>query len=172
MRWSGGLLVAALGVALASPAQGQLRGFVNGAGGTSISTSDDLPEGNGAGFAAQGEVGVWLSRIGIGAEVGQHQTGSDRKVKIFGAFLRLPSFTTGTVRPYLVTGIGGYRFSVADAGSRTSVGASVGPGALFRLRGSPLSFLLEARFHATFDRQPGLNSQQFFAVLGGAELRW
>lgn len=168
-RWIG-LLVAGLGV-LATPVQAQLRGFVNAAAGIAVSTSDDLPEGNGAGFGMQGEAGVWLPRVAIGGEVAQHNTTSDRKVKIFGAFLRIPSFTSGVVRPYLVTGIGAYRYSVDGFGSRTSVGASVGPGALFRLRGSPLSVLLEARFHTTFNRQAGLNTQQFFAIMGGAELR-
>lgn len=172
MRWWNGVLVALLSLVLVTPAEAQLRGFINAAGGVAVSTNDDLPGGGGAGAAVQGEAGIWLARVGLGAEVAQHRTGSDRKVKLVGAFLRVPSFTGGLVRPYLVTGLGAYRFSVAGAGSRTSVGASVGPGALFRLRGTPLSFLLEARFHATFQSQGGLNNQQFFGILGGAEFRF
>jgi hypothetical protein len=165
-----GLVVLLLALS-ASPAVGQLRGFINGAAGVAVPIGDDIPDnGGGAGFALQGEAGVWVSRVGLGAEVAQHNTGSDRKVKVFGAVLRIPSFGGGMVRPYLVTGLGAYRYSVRDAGSRTSVGGSVGPGALFRLRGTPASIMLEARFHATFDRQPGLNTQQFFAILAGAEL--
>jgi hypothetical protein len=163
-----GLLVASV---LARPAQAQVRGFVNGAGGAAISINDDLPEGSGASWAVQGQAGLTLSRVMLGGEAGQFKTASNRKVKVFGAFLRVSSFGSGMVRPYLVTGLGAYRYAVADE-SRTSVGASVGPGALFRVRGTPLSFLLEARFHTTFDRQPGLNTQQFLAILAGAEVRF
>ncbi len=162
-------LLAAIG--LAGPAQAQERGFVSGTGGAAISINDDLPEGSGAGWAVQGQAGLALARVMLGGEVSQFKTASDRKVKVFGAFLRVSSLGTGAVRPYLVTGLGAYRYSVADA-SRTSVGASAGPGALFQVRGTPLSILLEARFHTTFDRQPGRNTQQFLAVLAGAEVRF
>jgi hypothetical protein len=161
-------LLLALG---ASPASAQLRGFINSAAGIAVPIGDDLPDtGGGAGFAVQGEVGLWVSRIGLAAEVAQHNTGGDRKVKVFGGVLRIPSWTQGPVRPYLATGLGAYRYSIEGVGSRTSVGGSVGPGALFRLRGTPAAIMLEARFHATFDRQPGVNTQQFFAIMAGAEL--
>jgi hypothetical protein len=164
----GGLLVVSL---LAGPAQAQSRGFVNGAGGAAVSINDDLPGGSGAGWAAQGQAGLSLSRVMLGGEVGQFKTARDRKVKVFGGFIRVSSFGAGAVRPYLVTGLGAYRYSIAGE-SRTSVGASVGPGALFRIHGTPLSFLLEARFHTTFDRHPGLTTQQFLAILAGAEVRF
>lgn len=165
------VLLAGLLSLAAAPAAAQLRGFVNSAAGIAVPIGDDLPEGgSGAGFAVQGEVGLWVGRVGLAAEVAQHSIGRDRKVKLFGGAIRIPSFATGPVRPYLVTGLAAYRTSVTDAGSRTSLGGSVGPGALFRVRGTPLSILLEARFHTTFDRQPGLSTQQFLGVMGGAEL--
>ncbi len=165
-----GSLVLALAGAFAPPVVAQWRGFLSSSAGIAVSTSNDTPGGNGAGFAVQAQGGLWLSRVAIGGEVGQHATGRDRKIKMFGAFLRVPAMTPGPVRPYLVTGLGAYRYGPDSGNRRTSIGGSVGPGALFRL-GGPLSLLLEARFHATFDRQPGLNTQQFFSVLGGAELR-
>lgn len=165
------VLAGLVSVCIAAPVAAQLQGFVNGAGGVALAINDDLAGGSGASWAVQGEAGVNLSRVVLGGEVAQFKTANDRKVKVFGAFFRVSSFGNGMVRPYLVTGLGAYRTSAAGD-SRTSVGGSVGPGALFRVRGTPLSFLLEARFHTTFDRQPGLNTQQFLAILGGAELHF
>ncbi|HWA15666.1 MAG TPA: hypothetical protein VG817_04480 [Gemmatimonadales bacterium] len=163
-----GLVAAGLA---ASPAEAQLEGFVNGAGGIAVGINDDLAHGSGASWAVQGQAGLNLSRFVVGGELAQFQPTTDRKVKVFGAFFRIAAFADRPVRPYLVTGLGAYRYSAAGD-SRTSIGGSVGPGALFQLRGSPLSFLLEARFHTTFDRQPGLNTQQFLAILAGAELHF
>jgi hypothetical protein len=165
------VLLAVLLSLTATPAAAQWRGFVNSAVGLAVPVGDDLPEGGGgAGFAVQGEVGLWVSRVGLAAEVAQHHIGRERKVKVYGAVIRIPSFTAGRIQPYLVTGLAAYRTSVTDAGSRTSVGGSVGPGALFRIRDTPLRILLEARFHTTFDRQPGLSTQQFLGMMAGAEL--
>lgn len=162
-------LLATCGSAL--PAAAQVCGFVNAAGGAAIAINDDLAQGTGASWAIQSELGVNLSRVMLGGEVAQFKTASDRKVKVFGAFFRVSSFGSGSVRPYLVTGLGAYRYS-AGGDSRTSVGGSVGPGALFHVRETPFSFLLEARFHTTFDRQPGLNTQQFLAIMAGGELHF
>ncbi len=160
------LLVASL---LATPVTAQVRGFLNASAGVAVSTSDDTPGGSGAGFSAQAQGGIWLSRVALGGELARHSTGTDRKLTVFGAFFRLPAMTPGPVRPYLVTGLGVYRYGT-DGAHRTSIGGSVGPGALFHF-GGPLSAQLEARFHATFDRQPGLNTQQFIAITAGVELR-
>ncbi len=163
-----GLLATGVGI---TPAAAQVRGFVNAAGGAAIAINDDLSQGTGAGWAVQSEIGLNLSRVMLGGEVAQFKTARDRKVKVFGAFFRVASFGSSRIRPYLVTGLGAYRYS-AGGDSRTSVGGSVGPGAPFHLRDTPFSFLLEARFHTTFDRQPGLNTQQFLAIMAGGELRF
>lgn len=170
MRFAVGGMVVLVASLTAAPVEGQVRGFVSASAGVAVSTSDDTPSGSGAGFSAQAQGGIWLSRVALGGEVAQHATGQDRKLKLFGAFFRLPAMTPGPVRPYLVTGLGVYRYGSDDAGHRTSIGGSVGPGALFHI-GGPVSAQVEARFHATFDRQPGLNTQQFVAITAGVELK-
>lgn len=149
-------------------AQGRVPLFVAGLGGGSFTTGDAGPAGSGGGFAYQAEVGLRLSGAGFGAEYSHYDTGSDRKTNVYGGFLRISSFGSGAIRPYLVLGLGSYRFNPATGRSST-FGGSVGPGAIYRPLGSRIGLLLEARFHTTFDHLSGVNSQEFLSVVGGLE---
>jgi hypothetical protein len=109
----------------------------------------------------------------VGGEFAQHQIGGDFKSRIYGGFLRLPSYLgESAIQIYLVVGLGAYQFVPAAGKSSTTGGGSLGPGVSFPLGRSPFAFDVEARFHSTFDQLPRINSQQFFSATGGLELRF
>jgi hypothetical protein len=168
---SGVLLLAALAAGLPVRAAAQLPLFVSGYAGAAFNTDDNSPGESSGGFAFQTDVGIRLARVGFGAEFGQHNTGGDLKSKVYGGFVRLPSFMgEGPVQLYLVAGLGFYRFDPSAGKGSSTVGGSLGPGVTFRLRGTPVAVGLEARFHSTFDKLPRINNQQFVSVLGGLDL--
>jgi hypothetical protein len=158
-------------VALPGAARGQVPVVATGFAGGSLNIDDNGPV-SGGGFAYQFDLGLHYPRISFGAEFAQHSVGGALKARVYGGFIRVPSVGTGAVRAYLVAGIGSYRFNPpAGGGVKTSsVGGSVGPGALFRL-GSGVAFALEARFHSTFSNLPGLTNQQFISATAGLDLR-
>ena len=153
--------------------QGQVPLFVTGFAGAAFNTDENTPSEGGGGFSYQTEVGLRFRHVSFGGEFGQHSTGGDFKTRVFGGFARFPSYLgDGPVQIYLALGLGAYRFSPSGGKSSTTVGGSLGPGVSFGLRGSPVAFNLEARFHSTFDRLPTINHQQFVSALGGVELRF
>jgi hypothetical protein len=173
MRGYFSLRLALTAVLLTTPtlARAQVPLFVAGFAGGAFNTNDNSPVGNSGGFAYQIDIGVRLARVAFGAEFAQHNTGHDLKSTVYGGFVRLPSFIgQGRVRVYLIAGLGNYRFNPAGGQGSSTVGGSLGPGVSFGLRGTPLAVNLEARFHATFEKLPRLNNQQFVSVLAGLEL--
>lgn len=169
MRWL--LLLLALPLAPAKAVQAQLPLFVGGLAGGAFNTDDNLPGGSGGGFTFQTNIGLRLPRVAFGGEYGEHRTGGDFKTRVFGAFVRLPSAGNGPVRLYLTAGLGAYQVTPTSGASSTTAGGSLGPGADLTLIPRRLGFVVEARFHSTFDRLPRINRQQFIAILGGLELR-
>jgi hypothetical protein len=173
MRGFFSLQLSLTAVLLTTPAAIRAQGplFVAAFAGGAFNTNDNSPAGNSGGFAYQTDIGLRLARVGFGAEVAQHNTGRDLKSKVYGGFVRLPSLIgQGPVRVYLIAGLGYYRFNPAGGKGSSTVGGSLGPGVSFGLRGIPLAVNLEARFHATFEKLPRLNNQQFVSVLAGLEL--
>lgn len=151
----------------------QLPVVVAGFVGVAFPTDENTPnEGNG-GFSFQTDVGLRLHHFSIGGEFGQHKTGSNSKTKVYGGFLRLPSYIgEGSVQIYLVMGLGAYQFAPSGGKSSTTLGGSLGPGVSFALRGTPIAVDVEVRFHSTFDQLPRINNQQFISAIGGLELRF
>jgi hypothetical protein len=150
----------------------QLPLMAAGFAGAAVNTDENSPGGGSGGFSFQTELGVRLPRVTFGAELSQHQTGGDLKSRVYGGFVRLPSFLgEGPVTIYLVAGLGNYRFDPSAGKGSSTVGGSLGPGVSFRLGEVPLAVNLEARFHSTFEKLPRINNQQFVSVLGGLELR-
>jgi hypothetical protein len=156
-------------VAAVSPAEAQARLALAGFAGGAFDAEDSGPTGGGGGFAWQAEMGVQLSRIVVGGEVARHDTGRSRHARVFGGFFRFLSPGDRPIRPYLVAGIGAYRFTPSQ-GETTTVGGSIGPGATWRFLGGRAMAVFEARFHSPFDRVPGVASQQFVSVLAGLQL--
>lgn len=151
----------------------QLPLMVAGFAGVAFPTDENTPSETKGGFSFQTEVGLRLRHVSLGAEYGQHQTGSNSKTKVFGGFLRLPSYLgEGPVQIYLVMGLGAYRFDPSGGKSSTTAGGSLGPGVSFALRGTPIAVDIEARFHSTFDQLPRINNQQFISAIAGLELRF
>jgi hypothetical protein len=167
-------LLAVLAV-LALPAglSAQLPLVVAGFAGVAFPTDQNTPGESSGGFSFQGDIGVRLRHLSVGAEYGQHKTGNNSKSEVFGGFLRLPSYVgEGPVQIYLVMGLGAYRFDPSGGKSRTTAGGSLGPGVSFGVRDTPVAFDIEVRFHSTFDQLPRINSQQFISAIAGLELRF
>lgn len=168
VRWLPILAALALPVGLSAQIPVMLAGF----GGVAFPTDENTPGESNGGFSFQGDVGLRLRHISLGAEYGQHKTGNNSKSEILGGFLRLPSYIgEGSVQVYLVMGLGAYRFDPSGGKSSTTVGGSLGPGVSFGLRNTSLAVDVEARFHSTFDQLPRINSQQFISAIVGLELR-
>lgn len=163
------LLPLLLLVAVPAVAAGQSRLFVAGLAGAGFSLNDIGP-GTGGGFGAQGALGVGLRGLSLGGEVAEHRLGYDRKVRILGGFVRLSALGTGPVQPYLALGVGAYRYTPGAGGGSTSLGGSIGPGALFRLGVPRVSLLLEARLHTDLDGVAQVSTQEFLGVLGGVQV--
>jgi hypothetical protein len=154
---------------LAPRLEAQVPLFVTGSGGASFDVDDRDPQtGGGLGFLAG--IGVRLPRIAFGAEFGQHSLGQDRKAKQYGAFLRAPALSGGRVRPYLVAGVADYRYSPAVGNRTSALGGSIGPGLMFSLLSNQASVVLEARYHASFDRIGTISSQEFVSITLGLDL--
>jgi hypothetical protein len=151
---------------------GQVPLMVAGFAGGAFNTDQNTPGEGSGGFSFQAEAGVRLRHLSVGGEYAQHKTGGDFKTRVYGGFLRVPSYLgESPIQIYLVLGLGAYQFSPAGSKSSTTVGGSLGPGVSFPLGRTPFAFDVEARFHSTFDQLPRINSQQFFSATGGLELR-
>ncbi|MBK7714781.1 MAG: hypothetical protein IPI38_05095 [Gemmatimonadetes bacterium] len=159
----------ALLLAVPAGASAQVPLVASGMAGVSFDLDDRDPV-SGGGFSFLTQVGVALSRIEFGAEVGQHQLGSDRKASQYGAFLRFTAPALRRAVPYLVAGLAQYRYSPAGSGTSHALGGSLGPGVRLRLDEAHLSLLLEARFHTSFERMRVISSQDFIAVSAGLRL--
>jgi len=165
------LTLAVLVIPAGLPAQLPL--MAAGFGGASFNTNENSPGGGSGGFSFQTELGIRLPRVTFGAEFSQHKTGGDLKSKVYGGFVRLPSFLgEGPVHVYLVVGLGTYRFDPSGGKGSSTIGGSLGPGVSFGLHEVPLAVNLEGRFHSTFENLPRINNQQFVSVLGGLDLRF
>ncbi len=163
------LLPLLLLLAVPAMAAAQSRLFVAGLVGAGFSLNDIGP-GTGGGFGGQGALGVVLRGVALGGEVAEHSLGYDRKVRILGGFVRFSTFGTGPVQPYLALGVGAHRYAPASGGGTTSLGGSIGPGALFRLRVPRVSLLLEARLHTDLNGVAQVSTQEFLSVLGGVQV--
>jgi hypothetical protein len=166
-------LVVVLLVLAPAGAVAQLPVFVSGAAGGAFTTDENTPEGTSSGFAWQGQAGLRLAHIAFGGEVASYNTGSHSKSKIYGGFVRFPTYL-GASRSqiYLTIGLGAYQFDPDGASSSTTVGGSIGPGVSLALGSLPFAVMAEARFHSTFDKLPRINSQQYLGVIGGLEFRF
>jgi hypothetical protein len=150
-------------------ATAQIPLFVTGSVGASYDVDDRDPRAGG-GFAYLTGVGLWFPRVAFGAEFGQHALGGDRKTKQYGAFVRFPATSGGRVRPFFVAGLADYRYTPASGGKSHALGANVGPGVTVALASERASLLLEARFHASFDRIAAISSQEFLSIMLGLQL--
>lgn len=151
----------------------QLPVFVAGAAGGAFNTDENTPEGTSSGFAWQTQAGLRLAHIAFGAEFASYNTGSNAKSKIYGGFVRFPTYLGQSRNQlYLTVGLGAYRFSPSGAASSTTAGGSIGPGVSLAFGNLPVGFMAEARFHSTFDKLPRINSQQYLGVIGGLEFRF
>ncbi len=158
---------------LPAGASAQLPVFASGSAGGAFNTDENTPGGTSGGFAYQAQLGVRLRRLAFGGEYASYDTGADATSRLFGGFVRFPSYLGDSpTQIYLVIGLGVYRFSPPSGRSSTAVGGSLGPGVSIGFRNVPLAFLAEVRFHSTFDKLPRINNQQYLAVLGGVELRF
>ncbi len=156
-------------LAVPARASGQSRLFVAGLAGAGFSLNDVGP-GSGGGFGGQGAIGVGLRGVALGGEVAEHSLGYDRKVRILGGFVRFSAFGAGPVQPYLALGVGAYRYAPVSGGGTTSLGGSIGPGAVFHLGVPRISLLLEARLHTDLDGVAQVSTQEFLSVLGGVQV--
>lgn len=163
------LLLLLLPLLVPATAAAQSRLFVAGLVGAGFSLSDVGP-GTGGGFSGQGAVGVGIRGVTLGGEVADHSLGYDRKVRIIGGFARFSAFGAGPVQPYLALGVGAYRYALVSGGGTTSLGGSIGPGALFRLGVPRVRLLLEARLHTDLDGVAQVSTQEFLSVLGGVQI--
>lgn len=163
------VLAVALCGAITSPLAAQARPFLAGAAGVGLDLNDQDGQG-GADFGASAILGVRLATVSFGGEWAEISYGGDRKARVLGGFLRAHAFAGPQVAPYLVLGLGGYRFTPSGGGTSTAVGGSFGPGALFRLgeRGR-VRLLLEARFHTTFEKYANLTRQEFLSAMAGLQ---
>ena len=150
-------------------APGGARPFVVGTAGLAV----DLNEQDGASGADVGTtlgVGFRLRTLSLGGEWSELRYGADRKARIFGGFVRAGALGTRAVQPYLVLGLGAYRFTPTAGGASTIFGGSFGPGALFTLGGGRLHAVLEARFHTTFDQYATLTRQELLTAMAGLQI--
>jgi hypothetical protein len=155
---------------LPAPARGQANVVAEGLVGVGVSLSEVGP-GAGGGFSGLGAVGVSLRRVTLGGEVGEYVLGYDRKVRVFGGFVRFVAPGSGPVQPYLSLGGGAYRYTPAPGGGSTVLGGSVGVGARFRIGAPRVGLLLEARLHSDLDGVARVSTQEFLAIMGGVQLR-
>jgi hypothetical protein len=163
------LLVGLLPAGLAA----QLPVFVSGTAGGAFNTDENTPGGTSGGFAYQTQLGLRLAHVAFGGEYASYSTGADVTSRVFGGFVRFPSYLGDSpTQIYLALGLGVYRFSPSAGKGSTTAGGSLGPGVSIGLRNVPVAFVAEVRFHSTFDKLPRINNQQYIAVLGGAELRF
>ncbi len=128
--------------------------------------------GVGAGFA----LGTAPVRLRVEGSYTQtsHQTGIDGNTKLLGGMVSLvyPFSTAGSIKPYILAGVGFYNTKISSGGqdtSKTSVGFGGGAGVRFPM--SSMSLFVEARyltqkaFDLTFARLPITVGLQF--PLGG-----
>ncbi len=128
--------------------------------------------GVGAGFA----LGTAPVRLRVEGSYTQtsHQTGIDGNTKLLGGMVSLvyPFSTAGSIKPYILAGVGFYNTKISSGGqdtSKTSVGFGGGAGVRFPM--SSMSLFVEARyltqkaFDVTFARLPITVGLQF--PLGG-----
>ncbi|HYU28600.1 MAG TPA: porin family protein [Gemmatimonadales bacterium] len=128
--------------------------------------------GVGAGFA----LGTAPVRLRVEGSYTQtsHQTGIDGNTKLLGGMVSIvyPFSTAGSIKPYILGGVGFYNTKVSSGGqdtSKTSVGFGGGAGIRFPM--SSMSLFVEARyltqkaFDLTFARLPITVGVQF--PLGG-----
>lgn len=179
--WLAALAVAALLAAMAAPLQAQRwsddspRGasraqpFLLGTAGLAADLNEQ-DGASGADFGTTVGVGFRVRTLSFGGEWSELRYGSDRKARVFGGFVRAGALGTRTVRPYLVLGLGAYRFTPTAGGGSTVLGGSFGPGATFALGGGRLRAVLEARFHTTFDQYATRTRQELLTAMAGLEL--
>jgi hypothetical protein len=157
-----GLLV----LAHPGPLAGQAKGFGMLLGGLATD-ADNSSSGSDVAFALGG--GLQTGLIGFGLEVGEQHTGGDHKSDLLGGFFRVVA-PVGRFRPFVVGGLGVYRFAPSGVFDRTRGGASLGGGLLVDLGLRRIRFALEGRYHSVFDKEPGLFAQRFVTVLGGVQV--
>ncbi len=129
--------------------------------------ADNSSSGSDVAFSLGG--GLQLGLVGFGLEVGEQHTGNDNKSDLLGGFFRVVA-PTGRFRPFVVGGLGVYRFAPGGIFDRTRGGASLGGGLLADLGLRRVRLALEARYHSVFDKEPGLAAQRFATVLGGVQI--
>jgi hypothetical protein len=76
------------------------------------------------------------------------------------------------VEPYLLLGLGVYRYSPATGSRSHAVGGSVGPGLAFTIARSRARVLFESRFHSALDRIGTIAGEEFVTVAAGLEFAW
>lgn len=145
------------------------RPFVLGTAGLAADLNEQ-DGASGADFGTTMGVGVRVRTLSFGGEWSELRYGADRKARVFGGFVRAGALGTRTVRPYLVLGLGAYRFTPTAGGGSTVFGGSFGPGATFALGGGRLRAVLEARFHTTFDQYATRTRQELLTAMAGLEL--
>jgi hypothetical protein len=153
----------------APPIHAQVPLFVAGFAGAAFDVGSDAPNAGG-GFGYQGEVGARLGGLVLAGEYGHFVTGQDHKAQLFGAVVRLPAVSTGAVRPYLIAGLGEYKYAPVIGGKSRALGGSAGLGAFFTFGSERVGGLLEARFHSAFTGLGSLSSREFAAVLAGLQI--
>ena len=171
MRWRRAGLLIGIWYSLSDPLVAQVRGFAAATAGAAFDLDQSIP-GSGFGFAFVTSAGVWVRRIQLGVEYGQHTRGSSRKATEYGMLLRLPAVATGGLRPYLAGGLAEYRFDPAQGGTTNAFGGSLGPGVWVRLGRTRVALLVEARFHTTFEQLASIAGRDFATVSTGLQVDW
>ncbi|HXG44678.1 MAG TPA: hypothetical protein VNJ71_07995 [Gemmatimonadales bacterium] len=166
MRQSILLLLGLVALGDPRPLAAQARGFGMLLGGLATD-ADNSSSGSDVAFALGG--GLQVGLIGFGLEVGEQHTGGDHKSDLLGGFFRVAA-PVGRFRPFVVGGLGVYRFAPSGVFDRTRGGASLGGGLLVDLGIRRIRFALEGRYHSVFDKEPGLSAQRFVTVLGGVQV--
>lgn len=151
------------------PSGGGARPFAVGTAGLAVDLNEQ-DGGSGAGLGTTVGVGFRVRTLSFGGEWSELRYGADRKARVFGGFVRAGALGSRTVRPYLVLGLGAYRFTPTAGGTSTIFGGSFGPGATFGLGGGRLRAVLEARFHTTFDQYATRTRQELLTAMAGLEL--
>jgi hypothetical protein len=153
------------------PLPAQIQGFATGTAGLAFDLNQSIP-GAGAGFAFVASAGVWVGRVQLGAEYGEHTRGSGRKATGYGLLLRLPAVTTGGLRPYLAAGLTEYRYRPAQGGKTHALGGSLGPGLWVGLGRSRAALIVETRLYTTFERFASIAGRDFTTVSTGLQVDW
>jgi hypothetical protein len=131
-------------------------------------------KGSGGGLPASFMTGASLAFVrgsfSLGPEL-HFSTGGDRKLVAWGGVARL-NFGAGSLRPYLVGGLGSYSWKQLNAVTITAFSGSIGAGVVLGDPKGPVAFQAELRRHDKLQNIGTTGSLGLFSATAGVRFHW